>query len=234
MRARARDMPAGGGPDPGGTAADSRLLPEAVPWRGLPGRSARWNGVPRRFWRRVPSGVSGRILKALSEGSGPGRVSVDGTVVQMRRKAAGRGKRGASSQGTGRSGGGLTTGTAAVVDAPGYPVRLTVPPGRAHGMAGVPGLPDGLELGAFVGDRAFDADWLPEDPDGRGAEAVIPPERNRTAPRARDREMYGWRHPVDGFPPRTGEFRAVATRYGRTAASFAAGIDLVAGVVAAS
>ena len=98
----------------------------------------------------------------------------------------------------------------------------------------MPELLDGLEFGAFVGDRAFDADWLLEDLEGRGAEAVIPPKRNRAAPRARDREMYGWRHLVDSFFAKIKEFRAIATRYDKTAASFAAGIHLVAGVVAAS
>ncbi len=120
------------------------------------------------------------------------------------------------------------------MDALGYLVRFTVLPGQAHDLQGVPGLLDGLEFGALVGDRASGADWLLDDLDGRGAEAVIPPKRNRTAPRARDREMYGWRHLVDSFFAKIKEFRAIATRYDKTAASFAAGIHLVAGVVAAS
>jgi len=98
----------------------------------------------------------------------------------------------------------------------------------------VPELPGGLPFGAPVGDRAFDADWLLEDPEARGAEAVIPSRRNRTAPREHDREMYGWRCPVDSFFAGTREFRAIATRHDRTAESFAAGIRPVAGVVAAS
>jgi len=120
------------------------------------------------------------------------------------------------------------------VDALGYLVRFTVLPGQAHDLQGLPELLDGLEFGAFVGDRAFDADWLLEDLDARGAEAVIPPKRNRAVPREHDREMYGWRHMVDSFFAKTREFRAIAPRYDRTAASFAAGIHLVAGVVAAS
>ncbi len=143
-------------------------------------------------------------------------------------------EKGARNQGTGRSRGGLTTRTVGVVDAPGYLVRFRIPAARAHDLQGVPGLPGGLEFGAFVGDRAFDADWLLEDPAGRGAEAAVPPKRNRTAPREHDREMYGWRHLVDSFFAKIKEFRAIATRYDRTAASFAAGIHPVAGVVAAS
>ncbi len=244
MWARTGDMLPGRKPDPGGTAADSRLLVEAVPvrfrtgspWRDLPKRAARWRGVSRRFRRRVLSGVPERVFNALSGDSGPERVSVDGTAVQAPRKAAGARKayEGGRNQGTGRSRGGLTTRTVAVVDAPGYLVRFRIPAARAHDLQGVPGLPGGLEFGALVGDRASGADWLLDDLDGRGAEAAVPPERNRTAPRARDREMYGWRHLVDSFLPKTGEFRAVATRYDRTAAGFAAGIRPVAGVVAAS
>ncbi len=103
MWARTGDMLPGRKPDPGGTAADSRLLVEAVPvrfrtgspWRGLPKRSARWRGVSRRFRRRVLSGVPERVFNALSGDSGPERVSVDGTAVQAPRKAAGARKRGA-------------------------------------------------------------------------------------------------------------------------------------------
>ncbi len=84
---------------------------------------------------------------------------------------------------SGRSRGGLTTRAVAVVDALGYLVRLTVLPGQAHGLQGVPGLPGGLPFGAFVGDRASGADWLLEDLDARGAEPVIPARRNWTAPR---------------------------------------------------
>ncbi len=120
------------------------------------------------------------------------------------------------------------------MDAPGYLVRFTVLPGQAHDLQGVPGLPGGLEFGALVGDRASGADWLLEDLDGRGAEAAVPPERNRAAPREHDRAMYGWRHLVDSFLAKPGEFRAVATRCDRTAAGFAVGIRPVAGVVAAS
>ena len=140
---------------------------------------------------------------------------------------------GAPAQGIGRSRGGLTTKVVAVVDALGCPVRFTVLPGQAHDLTGVPELLDGLPFGTLVGDRAFDADWLLDDLDARGAEAVIPSRRNRTARRGRDRDVYGWRHLVENFFSRTKEFRAIATRYDKTDGSFAAGIHLVAGVVAA-
>ena len=45
--------------------------------------------------------------------------------------------------------------------------------------------------------------------------------------------MCGWRHMVENFFSKIKEFRAIATRYDKTDESFAAGIHLVAGVVAA-
>ena len=107
-------------------------------------------------------------------------------------------------------------------------------PGKATDLAGVPALLEDLRFGAFVGDKAFDADWLLEEVEGRGAVPVIPPKRNRAASRDHDREMYKWRHQVENFFARIKEFRPVATRYDKTDESFAAGIHLVAGVIAAT
>ena len=48
------------------------------------------------------------------------------------------------------------------------------------------------------------------------------------------REMYKWRHQIENLFAKLKEFRAVATRYDKTDASFAAAIHLMAGVVAAT
>jgi len=122
----------------------------------------------------------------------------------------------------------------AVVDALGHLVRFRILPGQAHDLKGVPGLPGGLAFGAFVGDKAVDADWLLEDLSGRGGEAVIPSRRSRTVQRAHDRDICGWRHLAESLFAKIKEFRAIATRCARTDGSFAAGIHLVAGVVAAT
>ena len=116
------------------------------------------------------------------------------------------------------------------MDALGYLIRFVILPGQAHGPAGVPALLEDLPFG----DRAFDADWLPGEVERRGAVPVVPSKRNRAEPREHDREMYRWRHQVENFFARIKEFRAIATRYDKTDASFAAGIYLVAGVVAAT
>jgi len=137
-------------------------------------------------------------------------------------------------QGTGRQGGGLTGRAVAVVDAPGYLVRFRILPARAHGLTGVPGLPGGPASGDFVGERASGADLPRGDLAGRGAEEVIPSRRSRKVPRPHDRDIHGWRHPVESLFAGTGELRATATRHDRTDVSFAAGIHPVAGVGAAT
>ncbi len=140
-------------------------------------------------------------------------------------------KRGASSQGIGRSRGGLTTRAVAVVDALGYPVRFTVLPGQAHDPRGCRISPAASRSGppSATGRPAPTGCWRI----WSGAEAVIPSKRNRTARRGRDRDVSGRRRPVESFFAGTGEFRAIATRHHRTDGSFAAGIHPVAGVVAA-
>jgi hypothetical protein len=48
-------------------------------------------------------------------------------------------------------------------------------------------------------DKAFDADWLLQDIDARGAIAVIPPKANRTVLGEYDTEVYKWRHMVENY-----------------------------------
>ncbi|MCY4208788.1 MAG: hypothetical protein OXD29_12680 [Roseovarius sp.] len=63
--------------------------------------------------------------------------------------------------------------------------------------------------------------------------AVIPSKRNRKVPRDRNGEMYKWRHQVENFLAKTGEFRAIATRYDKTDVRYAAAIHIAAAVIAA-
>ena len=113
-------------------------------------------------------------------------------------------------------------------------MRFVILPGQAHDLAAVAELLEDLPFEVLIGDKAFDADWLLGELEGRGAEAVIPARKNRTDARDHDREMYKWRHQIENLFAKLKEFRAVATRCDKTDASFAAAIHLVAGVVAAT
>src|SRR5215210_2279987 len=140
---------------------------------------------------------------------------------------------GTQGQAIGRSRGGLTTKIVALVDALGNLVRFVLLPGQRHDTVGVPPLIEGVAFGALLGDKAFDADWLRAELDGRGAAAVIPPKANRKARLDCDKAMYRWRHLIENYFAKLKEFRAIATRYDKTDTSFRANICLAAALIAA-
>ena len=85
------------------------------------------------------------------------------------------------------------------MDALGNLVRFLLLPGQAHDMKGVAPLIKGVSFDALLADKAFDADWLLQDLDERGATAVIPPKTNRKIQRNYDAEVYKWRHLVENY-----------------------------------
>jgi transposase len=53
-----------------------------------------------------------------------------------------------------------------------------------------------------------------------GKTAVIPPRANRSSLRDYDRQLYGARHLIENFFAKIKQFRAIATRYEKTARDF--------------
>ena len=74
----------------------------------------------------------------------------------------------------------------------------------------------------------YDADWVREELLLRGVLPVIPPNPVRKKPVAHDRELYRLRNRVERLVNRLKQFRAVATRYDKTAESFLALVQLAA------
>ena len=88
-----------------------------------------------------------------------------------------------------------------------------------------------MEADTLIGDKAFDADARVLEPLAKaGKTAVIPPRTNRSSPRDYDRELYVARHLVENFA-KIKQFRAIATRYEKTARNFLAAVRLVASIV---
>jgi len=75
------------------------------------------------------------------------------------------------------------------VDALGNLVRFLLLPGQAHDIKGVASLIRGVSFEALLADKAFDADWLLQDLNQRGATAVIPSKANRKIQRDYDAEV---------------------------------------------
>lgn len=119
-----------------------------------------------------------------------------------------------------------------MVDALGNLARFVLLPGQRHDSVGVEPLLDGVAVGALIGDKGFDNDWLRRELDERGALAVIPPKADRKTNIPCDFAMYCWRHLIENLFCALKNFRRVATRYDKTDQSFAAIIHLVATTLA--
>ncbi|WP_162165752.1 transposase [Roseomonas gilardii] len=59
-----------------------------------------------------------------------------------------------------------------------------------------------------------------------------PPQANRKGHFDFDRHAYRWRHLIENFFAKLKEFRAIATRYDKTDASFRTSINLAAAIIA--
>jgi transposase len=60
---------------------------------------------------------------------------------------------------------------------------------------------------------------------------VIPPRTNRSLPRDYDHDIYEARHLIENFFAKIKQFRAIATRYEKTARNFLAAIHLAAAMI---
>src|SRR5262249_23572118 len=135
-------------------------------------------------------------------------------------------------QAIGRSRGGLSTKIHALVDALGNPLAFLLTGGQAHDLAGADALLPHMAAGRLIADKASDADARVLDPLARaGKSAVIPPRPNRLTPREFDRHLYKERHLIENFFCKLKQFRAIATRYDKTARNFLAAIHLAAAII---
>ncbi len=94
-------------------------------------------------------------------------------------------------------------------------------------------LPDLLtRLRAFLADKAYDAQERVLDLlEKAGVQGVIPPKKNRKAPRAYDEELYKARHLIENFFAKLKHYRASATRYDKRAETFLGAVYLAAAVI---
>ena len=83
-----------------------------------------------------------------------------------------------------------------------------------------------------IADKAYDAQArLIEPLVQAGKVVVIPPIGLRRHQRSYDRQLYQARHLIENFFARLKQYRAIATRYDKTARNFLGAIHLAAAVV---
>jgi transposase len=110
-------------------------------------------------------------------------------------------------------------------------VRFVLLPGNRYDTIGVAPLIDGIEFDAFLGDKAFDANWIVEELNKRGAKVVISQRPQRISSLDIDLEMYKWRHLIENFFCNLKEFKRIAMRACKTDRSFEALIYLCSAVI---
>src|SRR5215468_10044148 len=223
----------------GVTAKDNRLFVEAVlyryragiPWRDLPERFGDPIKIHTRFSRWAKSGVWKKLFEMLAADADNEYAMIDSTIVRAHQHSAGAKK---NSVRTRRSvaRGGLSTKIHALADALGNPIGFCLTGGEAHDLVGADHLLPTMQADTLIADKAFDADARVLEPlAAAGKTAVIPPRTNRSSPRDYDHQLYTARHLIENFFAKIKQFRAIATRYEKTARNFLAAVQLVASVV---
>ena len=108
-----------------------------------------------------------------------------------------------------------------IADGGGRAVAFALAPGQAHELPLAPGLLDRLPEAPLwaVGDRGLASHAFREHIWDMGARPAIPPKRNE-APVACPAWIYANRRLVENLWARLKEWRAVATRYEKTARAF--------------
>ncbi len=116
-------------------------------------------------------------------------------------------------QSLGRSVGGFSCKIHAVCDSLGNPLKYILSEGKESDYKQALNLLQGLKGAAVLADRGYDADYIITAIKEMGAEAVIPPKRNRNVLRDYDTYLYKERNLVERLFNKIKNFRRVATRY---------------------
>jgi len=119
-----------------------------------------------------------------------------------------------------------------LVDALGNAVGFVLSGGHTHDLYGADHLLPTMKAAILLADKAYDADERVIDVlHAAGKTAVIPPKANRKTARDFDKEIYKARHLIENFFADLKQYRAIATRYDKTARNFLAAIYLVAAAI---
>ena len=116
----------------------------------------------------------------------------------------------------------------ALVDRTGRLVRFTVRPGNFYEGHDVETLLRGIPAEELIADKGFDSAQIRAQLASAGIQPVIPQRRRAKVPLWYDPDRYAERHLVENYFAKIKQFRRIATRYDKTASSFAGMINLTA------
>jgi transposase len=105
-------------------------------------------------------------------------------------------------------------------------VRILLTAGQESDIGQGEDLIAGIDCDAVIADKGYDSKKFAQAVEAKGAEAVIPSQRNRAEQRDYDKDLYKERNLAERFWGKVKQFRRVATRYEKTARNFLAFIHL--------
>jgi transposase len=153
---------------------------------------------------------------------------IDSTIVRAHQHSAGARKKGRATSYRSQQGR-IEHKIHTTVDALGNPTGFHLSEGQACELDGADALPPQVKAKTVIADKGFDADKLMLEPlKLAGKQTVIPPKVNHKEQRFYDKELYQARHLIENFFAKLKLFRAIATRYDKTAHNFLAAIHLAA------
>ena len=126
----------------------------------------------------------------------------------------------------GRSRGGFGTKIHGGVSGLGLPVKFVLTGGQEADITQGERLIEGVPFEVGIADKAFDSKRLIRAIRAKGAQTVIPPRSNQKQQRDYDHERYKDRNLAERFWNKIKQYRRVATRYEKTAATFLAMIQV--------
>ena len=126
----------------------------------------------------------------------------------------------------GRSRGGFSTKLHVVVDTKARPIFITLTPGQRHEMFAADELLKHARGKALLADTAYDSDEFVAAVRKKGMKPVIHCHPNRKKKRPLARKLYRRRYLVEVFFHNLKRFRAIATRYDKTARNYLALVQL--------
>ena len=126
----------------------------------------------------------------------------------------------------------MSTKIHTLVDALGNAIGFVLSGVQAHDLIGADHLLSNMNANMLLADKAYDADErVIEVLRSAGKTAVIPSKANRKIARGYDRDIYKARHLIENFFAYLKQYRAIATRYDKTARNFLAAVYLVAAAI---
>lgn len=112
------------------------------------------------------------------------------------------------------------------VDASGNPLRVSITKGTTADCSQSRELTQKLKAEYLIADKGYDTNAIVDAAVSAGMKVVIPPKKNRKIQRSYDAYLYKLRHLVENTFLYLKQWRGIATRYAKNAASYMAAVHI--------